>query len=100
MDDRDKPLPPEIEAEAGELISELGSAGWTVIASDFDKNFFGNWYVDWCRDDQTLRIVKDRSQYMIAGPPPQRVKDAGLWRAFDTFEEFHHVVKIWMLTDR
>lgn len=68
----------EIEAEAGELISELASAGWTVTASKYDGDLFGNWYVDLCRGSRALRLAKDRGQYLIDGPPTQEMKDVGL----------------------
>jgi hypothetical protein len=85
----------EIEAEARELISELGLAGWTVAALKCDGDVFGNWYVDLCRDSRTLRLVKDRSQYTINGPPTQEMKDVGLWKAFDSFGEFRRLVSEW-----
>jgi hypothetical protein len=86
-------LPPEIVTEAGELISELRSAGWTVEGSQFDAKVFGNWFVDLRRASRTLRLVKDRSQFMVDGPSMQQKKDAGLWRGFGSFEEFHEAIK-------
>jgi hypothetical protein len=44
----------EIETEAGELIAELHTAGWTVFNSRYDAKAFGNWYVDLRRADLTL----------------------------------------------
>src|ERR1700756_3093785 len=78
-------VPSEIATEAGELISELRTVGWTVQTSQFDARLFGNWLVDLRRGGRTLRLVKDRSQFMVAGPPTQAMKDVGLWRAFDSF---------------
>jgi hypothetical protein len=95
MNSRSEALPREIEAEARELISELGSAGWTVAASEYNGNAFGNWYVDLSRGSRTLRLVKDRSQYMIGGPPTQGMKDVGLWKAFDSFGEFRRLISEW-----
>jgi hypothetical protein len=88
-------IPIEVEVEAGKLISELHSAGWTVSTSHYDAKLFGNWYVDLTRAGHTMRLVKERSQYMIAGLPIQQIKAAGLWKAFDDFQEFRHVLIKW-----
>ena len=88
-------IPIEVEAEAGELIAELYSVGWKVSTSRYDAKSFGNWYVDLCRAGHTMRLVKGRSQYMIAGPPTREIKAAGLWKAFDDFQEFRHVLIKW-----
>ena len=53
--------------EAGELIAELRAFGWIVSAPQFDAGSFGNWFVDLQRGSRTLRLVKDRSQFMLAG---------------------------------
>ena len=88
-------VPVEVDAEAGELISELHSAGWTVSTSHYDANLFGNWYIDLCRAGRTIRLVKDRSQYMIAGPPTPEIEAAGLWKAFDNLADFHRELIEW-----
>jgi hypothetical protein len=85
----------EVEAEVGELISELLSVGWTVSTSHYDATLFGNWYIDVTRADRTIRLVKDRSQYMIEGSPTPEIKAAGLWKAFDSFEEFRRELIEW-----
>jgi hypothetical protein len=95
MDRSGDNMPAEVEAEAGELIAELHSAGWTVSRSHYDARVFGNWYVDLRRADLTLRLVKDRSQYMVDGLPINEIKAAGLWRAFDDLEDFRHTVVKW-----
>ena len=91
-------VPVEVEAEAGELISELHSAGWTVSTSHYDGNSFGNWYIDVHRAGRNICLVKDRSQYMIAGPPTPEIKAAGLWKAFDDLQEFREVLIRWAKT--
>jgi hypothetical protein len=90
-------VPREIVIEAGELIAELRAFGWVVSASQFDAGSFGNWFVDLQRGSRTLRLVKDRSQFMLAGPPTQAMRDAGLWRAFDSFEKFSVAIRNWGL---
>jgi len=81
--------------EAGELIAELRAFGWVVSASQFDAGSFGNWFVDLQCGSRTLRLVKDRSQFMLAGPPTQAIRAAGLWRAFDSFEKFSVAIRNW-----
>ena len=85
----------EIESEAGALFSELHAHGWVVIYSLYDAKVFGNWYVDLRRSGADLRLVKDRSQYLIEGPPFGELKAAGLWRAFEDLDEFRQAVINW-----
>lgn len=93
MEDGSETVPVEIAAEAGVLIDELRLAGWTVHESQFDAKFFGNWFVDLRCENRALRLLKDRSQFMVGGPPTQEIKDAGLWRAFESFEQFCNAVR-------
>ena len=93
----DESLPDKVEIEVGPLISELGAAGWTVFSSRYDAHFFGNWYVDLRRADLAIRLIKDKSQYMIDGPSSDEMKAAGLWKAFDDLEEFRHAVAKWAI---
>jgi hypothetical protein len=85
----------EVKTEAGALISELREAGWTISASRYDARIFGNWYVDLVRKGHTIRLVKDRSQYMIDGLSIKEVKAAGLWRAFNDLHEFQRAIVNW-----
>ena len=87
MPDESTEIAPEVKKEVGTVISKLKEAGWKVTASLHDPKLFGNWYVDLYRAGISMRIVKDRSPYMVSGPQ-QEVKAAGLWRAFDNLEEF------------
>ena len=85
-------LPIELEAQAVAMISSLREAGWTVSACFYDADHFGNWYTDLCHAGLTIRLAKDRSQYFISGPT-EEIKAAGLWRTFDSLDEFqkgHH----------
>lgn len=93
----DEIIPREIVAEAGELISELRSGGWTVGEYQFDATVFGNWFLDLRRKGYTLRLVKDRSQFMLGGPPTQELRNAGLWQTFDSFEEFRGAIRRWAI---
>jgi NDP-sugar pyrophosphorylase family protein len=93
----DEMIPREIAAEAGELISELRSWGWTVGEYQLDARIFGNWFLDLRRSGHTLRLVKDRSQFMLSGPLTQELRNAGLWQAFDSFEEFRGAITRWAI---
>src|ERR1700728_689882 len=72
-------LPVEVEKEAGPLLAELRAGGWQVYASEYDDSAFGNWSVDLQRDGVVMRLVKDRSQYMVTGPPEEVLKEGGHW---------------------
>jgi hypothetical protein len=88
-------LPIEIKAEAGTFIAALQVEGWFLVAFRYDAKVFGNWYVDLRQGNDTIRLIKDRLQYMLDGPPKKVLEIAGLWRAFDDLEEFHRVVMTW-----
>lgn len=90
-------LPLEIQSEAGGLFSDLLTSGWIIAACQYDPNCFGNWRVDLARNGRALRLVKDRSQYMIAGPPMEDLENAGLWKAFNDLEEFRRTVSRWAM---
>ena len=92
MSTHDENFAPGIEPEARALISELRAAGWIVSASNYDSKSFGNWWVDLHHTGHVIRLVKDRSQYMIDGPQTEAIKAAGLWKAFDNMAEFRHAV--------
>lgn len=100
MDVEPDNLPVEIAREAGLLISTLRTAGWILPEARYDANTMGNWYVDLARDDVFLRLVKDRSQFFVTGPPIQNLKAAGLSRAFDDFAEFQQSVLSWAIGNR
>ncbi len=89
---------PEIQAEIGMLLSNLQILGWTVLDSHYDAMIFGNWYVDLEGRSPMVRLVKDRSQYMVREVPIEIMKAAGLWRAFDDLEEFQSAVIGWAET--
>jgi hypothetical protein len=87
-------LPAELE-EVREAISCLVGRGWQICGHKYDKQAFGNWYIDFCRQSQTIRLVKDRSQYFVEGTA-EKLKTAGLWRAFNEVEEFQRAVIAWV----
>lgn len=86
----------QVEAEVGGIISALNATEWVVSTSLYEAKSFGNWYVDLRRGEHTIRLVKDRSQYMIEGSEIQEIKSAGLWHAFDDLGEFNQAVTHWI----
>ena len=88
-------MPVEVEKEAGPLLAELRAGGWQVSASEYDASAFGNWLITLQRDGVVMRLLKDRSQYMVDGLPTEELKAAGLWRAFNTLNEFQMAVTRW-----
>jgi|SRR5271156_4442983 len=88
----------EIQGDIGALMSKLQLLGWTVTDSRYEANLFGNWYVDLEGRCPAIRLVKDRSQYMVREVPIEILKAAGLWRAFDDLEEFQAAVVRWTET--
>lgn len=98
MPDSPKALPPEIEVEAGDLISQLSRAGWVITSSQYDPKAFGNWYVDLCSNGLAIRLTKDRSQYFVDRLPIEESKTAGLWKAFDSVDEFQNAIIKWLRT--
>jgi hypothetical protein len=81
----------QIKLEAGSLLDELRESGWTVSTSRYDRDVMGNWSVDLVRREEKIRLIKDRSQYLLDGPR-QELEAAGLWRVYDSFDEFSRSV--------
>jgi len=86
---------PEVPAEAGALVATLRAVGWRVTASRYDAQSFGNWFVDLERDDRAIRLVKDRSQFMIEGQTDE-LRAAGLLKPFDRLGSFCEAVVAWV----
>jgi hypothetical protein len=78
-----KELPVEVRDEMEGLVSALLERGWSLVGTSYDANCFGNWQIDLRNGESTLRLVKDRSQYMVDGSELDELKVAGLLRAFD-----------------
>ena len=89
-------IDPEVKAKQASFFGSadlwLDHRGKPIRSEDL-----WDWYVDLARNGRTIRSAKDRSQYMIAGPSTQDIKDAGLWRAFDDLEEFRRTVSRWAM---
>ena len=59
------------------ILAELRAGGWQVSASEYDPSAFGNWFVDVQRDGVVMRMLKDRSQYLVTGLPKEVLKGSG-----------------------
>ena len=95
MDEVSQSVAPEIQADIGELISNLQTLGWRVTHSHYYAKVCGDWYIDFEGSASPIRLVKDRSQYMVMEVPIEILKAAGLWRAFDDLAEFQATVIKW-----
>jgi hypothetical protein len=80
----------------GALVSQLQKAGWIISASRYDAATFGNWYVDLHRGDRTIRVAKDRSQYLLDGSHIEEIEAAGVLRTFDDLEGFRLAFSKWI----
>jgi hypothetical protein len=96
MPDGVKELPVEIRDEMEALISMLLGRGWSLVSIFYDAKCFGNWHIDLRNGGSTLRLVKDRSQYMIDGSELDELKAAGLFQAFDGLKEFRTAIINWL----
>ena len=90
----DSALCPEVRAETGAILADLSAAGWSVTASRYDAPVFGNWFVDLERDGRAIRLMKDRSQFMVDGPTDE-IRAAGLFKAFEDMGIFREAVVVW-----
>ena len=89
----------QIQEDAGPLISKLLASGWTLVESRYSPESFGNWYVDLRNRTTQFRIAKDRSQYVVNGPSIDELKSAGLWKAFDSWDELCPLLERWALLE-
>ena len=81
-----------VRDEIGEELKPILAAGFSVNESDYSEVDFGNFYVDLIRGPDKLRIVRDRNQYMVQGDEA-KLKRIGLWRTFDSKEDFFNALK-------
>ena len=87
-------VPEQIQKDAGPLISKLIAGGWTLVDSRYSPESFGDWYVDLQNGTATFRIAKDRSQYAVHGTSTDELKSAGLWKAFNDWDEISRSLKL------
>ena len=78
----------EIAEDIGSLIAALERMGLKVEDSQYDAQSFGNFHVDVSGRRGRFRIVRDRSQYMLYAKSLAQIKLSGMFRAFDSRDEF------------
>ncbi|MCC6737715.1 MAG: hypothetical protein IT452_01610 [Planctomycetia bacterium] len=83
-----RPLPVEIQTEIESVLESLEQRGWCISEWRFSDSCFGNWLVDFARDGEIRRMVKDRSQYWTFEPAKP---DAG--PVFDSLHAFVEAVR-------
>ena len=73
------------------LLSKLQELGAQFDADTYSRESFGNFYVDCTLRGKHFRLFRDRSQYMIDGDMDE-LKRLGLWRAYDSVEDYSAAV--------
>jgi hypothetical protein len=84
-------LPVAIQSDIGKILSDLQALGMRITDSHFDAPNFGNYFVDLDGTAGRIRITRDRSQYILDGSD-ERIRALGLFRAFDSVDEFRMAV--------
>ena len=80
-----------IQKDIGHLLSELSELNIGVVESTFDATNFGNYIVALAGPNDSFAIVRDKGQYLIDGDV-NALKRMGLWRAYDSREDFRTAV--------
>lgn len=96
MPEHPNQLPTEIQAQLRRLIPVLSKLGWELTEARYMPLVFGNWGVKFEKLDLSFTVIKDRSQYMVDGVDIEKLKAAGLWRAFDDLNEFEDAIIAWL----
>lgn len=94
----DRNLPPEIKLEAAELLDSLAAQGWRVSASMYEATFSGDWFVDLCKDEKCIRLMKESEMFTLQAlgdvddVDPEVGAEA---ESFDNFASFQEAVAQW-----
>jgi hypothetical protein len=89
-------LDKHIEASLGPLLNELAADGWSVTRAQYDATSFGNILVEMHRGSAWIVLTRDRSQFIIDAPDHAALRAAGLFRAFDSVNDFKEAVLAWL----
>lgn len=81
---------PKIENDIGDLLEALAGLGFKLKEAKSSPSFNDFYVVMDCRG-RRLRIVRDRGQYSLERNR-RLLEPAGLWKAFDSKEEFREKV--------
>lgn len=86
---------PKILEDIGPIITTLLAHGYSVVEDSYDAQQFGDYQVRFIGKARTFDIVKDRGQFMLYGKRDE-LEPIGLWRAYNTPEEFCRDVLKWV----
>ncbi|MGL6222257.1 MAG: hypothetical protein ACRC6L_01615, partial [Steroidobacteraceae bacterium] len=84
-------LPAAIQSDIGSILTDIQALGMRVTDAQFDAPNFGNYIVDLDGTAGRMRITRDRGQYIIDGNE-DRIREMGLFRAFDLVDELRSAV--------
>jgi len=81
----------KISESIGPLLTQLEGLGVQFGGDTYSRESFGNFYVDCSFRGKQFRLSRDRSEYMIEGDMDE-LKRLGLWRAYDSLEDYSAAV--------
>jgi hypothetical protein len=84
-------VPDPIREDIEPLLAQLFSMGFHAVDSNYSDAAFGNYHVSLERGAVTFRLTRDRNQYIIDAPI-DRLKALGIFRAFNSRDEFAKAV--------
>jgi hypothetical protein len=76
------------------ISTALKTAGFRLLHTEAGSMDSG--LADFSDGSRTIRVIKDRSQWMLVGEQNQ-LERAGLWRAFDDTQEFRDALLAYLL---
>ena len=83
-------------SEISDLINDLEKCGYDLINYSDKPKAFDNFVVYFSNDKETLKIIRERSQFILAGNKEDLVLN-GLWKAFDSMAEFRKALIAWII---
>ena len=89
-------IPKQVAKDIGPFLKQLADLGYEVYDSRYDPKSFGDYYVDLRAGEVWLRVVRDRRQYYIDTKSTDKLRDAGMFRAFDNRSAFERAVLEWL----
>jgi len=95
---RKKIAHPKIKREAGQLIALLAAGGWQVHSSQYSSKFFGNWLILLRQGEDEIRLIKDRSFYMLdaSGSQLQTSPSLAPGSSYSSFPAFQDAICRWL----
>lgn len=85
----------ELALDSADLLAALDARGIRPVASQYEPQSFGNYFIEF-GGRRTFKMVRDRGQYFLQGPPRTELEEFDLWRAYDDRDSFRHAVLLWL----